>query len=240
MSTQNKVRQRRDVAREDNAELYQQRRREVIEAAQRVFVKKGYQATTIGAVANELHIDRASLYYYISSKAELFDDVVREACEDNVRIAREIGRSDTNALDKLQRFIVQTTNSYERHYPLLHIYVRENLKHVNDSRSAWAKQMRQLNRDYEDTIIKIIEEGYVDGSFRNLGAPRTVAFAIMGMVNWVGRWYKPGGTDGSSLAIGGIFTELVINGLAASARCEESQASDNSDSMSLELDAVKR
>ena len=192
-----------------------ERRREVIEAASRVFAKKGYQATTIAAVAEELNIDRASLYYYISSKEELFDDVVREACEDNVRIARQIDESSCSALEKLQKFIIETTNSYERHYPLLHIYVRENLKHVGDSRSAWAKQMRQLNHDYEDAIIKIIEEGYADGSFRNLGPSRTVAYAIMGMVNWVGRWYKPGNVSGTSLAIGSIFTELVINGLAA-------------------------
>lgn len=192
-----------------------ERRLEVIEAASRVFAKKGYQATTISAVAEELNIDRASLYYYISSKEELFDDVVREACEDNVRIARRIDESSDSALEKLQRFIIETTHSYERHYPLLHIYVRENLKTVGDSRSTWAKQMRQLNHDYEDAIIKIIEEGYADGSFRNLGPSRTVAYAIMGMVNWVGRWYKPGNVSGTSLVIGSIFTELVINGLAA-------------------------
>ena len=215
MSTQKRARHRRNAAREEGAELYMERRREVIEAASRVFAKKGYQATTIAAVAEELNIDRASLYYYISSKEELFDDVVREACEDNVRIARNIDKSSDNALEKLQKFIIETTNSYERHYPLLHIYVRENLKTVGDSRSAWAKQMRQLNHDYEDAIIKIIEEGYEDGSFRNLGPSRTVAYAIMGMVNWVGRWYKPGNVSGTSLAIGSIFTELVINGLAA-------------------------
>ncbi|WP_324742132.1 TetR/AcrR family transcriptional regulator [Tsuneonella sp. CC-YZS046] len=215
MSTQKRARHRRNAAREEGAELYMERRREVIEAASRVFAKKGYQATTIAAVAEELNIDRASLYYYISSKEELFDDVVREACEDNVRIAREIDESSDSALDKLKKFIIETTNSYERHYPLLHIYVRENLKTVGDSRSAWAKQMRQLNHDYEDAIIKIIEEGYEDGSFKNLGPSRTVAYAIMGMVNWVGRWYKPGNVSGTSLAIGSIFTELVINGLAA-------------------------
>lgn len=216
MSTQKRARHRRNAAREEGAELYMERRREVIEAASRVFAKKGYQATTIAAVAEELNIDRASLYYYISSKEELFDDVVREACEDNIRIASRIDKSSDNALEKLQKFIIETTNSYERHYPLLHIYVRENLKTVGDSRSGWAKQMRQLNHDYEDAIIKIIEEGYLDGSFRNLGPSRTVAYAIMGMVNWVGRWYKPGNVSGTSLAIGSIFTELVINGLAAS------------------------
>jgi AcrR family transcriptional regulator len=222
LSTQKRAKHRRNAAREEGAELYMERRREVIEAASRVFAKKGYQATTISAVAEELNIDRASLYYYISSKEELFDDVVREACEDNVRIARRIDESSDNALEKLQKFIVETTNSYERHYPLLHIYVRENLKNVGDSRSAWAKQMRQLNHDYEDAIIKIIEEGYADGSFRNLGPSRTVAYAIMGLVNWVGRWYKPGNVSGTSLAIGSIFTELVINGLAAEPTQQES------------------
>ena len=213
MQTRNQTRQRRNAAREEGGTLYLERRKDVMEAASRVFAKKGFQATTIGAVAEELNIDRASLYYYVSSKEELFDDVVRDACLDNVAVAREIRNSKAPPSEKLRRFVIECLLSYERHYPLLHIYVREDLKHVTDTRSEWARQMRQLNHDYENTVIEIIEEGYRDGSFRNAGPSRIVAYGIMGMVNWASRWFKPQMSECPAEMIGNIFADMVVRSL---------------------------
>lgn len=213
MQTRNQIRRRRNASREEGAELYQERRREVIAAASRVFAKKGFQATSFAAVAEELNIDRASLYYYVSSKEELFDDVVRDACLDNVARAQAILKSNDTPVDKIRHFVIECLMSYERHYPFLHIYVRENLKSVADDRSAWANQMRQLNHDYEDAIIGVIEEGYADGSFRKAGPSRIVAFGIMGMLNWASRWFKPTPGEPSAEEIGNIFADMVVASL---------------------------
>ena len=69
---------RRSAAKEDSTAVYQKRRKEIAEAAVRVFNKRGFTGASISAVAEELEIDRASLYYYISSKEELFDEIIRE------------------------------------------------------------------------------------------------------------------------------------------------------------------
>lgn len=54
------------------------RRQTILEAALRLFAEKGYNATTNADIAREAGITAAALYYYFSSKEELFRAVVSE------------------------------------------------------------------------------------------------------------------------------------------------------------------
>lgn len=200
-------------AKNESSETYQRRREEIAIAAARVFNAKGFRGTTISAVADELQIDRASIYYYISSKEELFDEVIREASLENVAKARRVQETDLPAGEKLRTLVRGLMASYAATYPLLYIYIREDLTHVSDKRSAWAKQMKKINREYDDAVTSIIEEGYRDGSFKELGPARLVAFGIIGMLNWTNRWFKPETSKIPSEQIGDLFAELVTRGL---------------------------
>ena len=206
---------RRSAAKADGAQGYSDRRNEIAEAAARVFNRKGYQATTLANVAAELGIDRASLYYYVSDKGELFDSVVRDATIRNVASARAIEASEAPPPEKLRRLIVDLMSSYSANYPLLYIYIRENLKQVADTRSEWAREMRQLNQEYENAVIAIVEQGYADGSFRDLGPARVVAYGIIGMIGWTNRWFRPETSEHAADTIGESFAAMVLGGLKA-------------------------
>jgi AcrR family transcriptional regulator len=206
---------RRAAAKLDQAPNYEKRRKEISIAATRVFNKRGFRGTTISAVASELGIDRASLYYYISSKEELFDELVREVSEDNLALAQGIQKSDLPPADKLKQLIIELMLSYSRNYPLLYIYIREDLSHVADKRSRWAQFMKRVNHDYDEAVIAIIEEGYQDGSFQNLGPAKIVAYGVIGMVGWTNRWFKADNTDVSAEEIGKIYANMVISGLSS-------------------------
>ena len=47
----------------------------IIEAAKRVFVRKGYEAATMSDVAAEVGIGRTALHYYYRTKEILFDAI---------------------------------------------------------------------------------------------------------------------------------------------------------------------
>ena len=204
---------RRTAAQKDGTAAYQLRRKEITDAAIQVFNKVGFKQASIGAVAEQLGTDRASLYYYISSKEELFDEIVREVVRENVAISQRIQKSDASAGDKLHELIRAVMVSYGKHYPLMFIYIRENLSHVSKNRLKWAQQMRKLNRDFEKSVIEIIEEGYADGSFRNAGPAEIVAYGIIGMFNSTHRWFRPGRTSSSAEDIGRIYADLNLAGL---------------------------
>lgn len=204
---------RRTAAREDSSVSHQTRRKEIGEAAIRVFNRMGFQRASMTAVAAELNIDRASLYYYISSKEELFDEIVRTVVERNVALAKKIQASDMRPRRKLSDLIIALMSSYGEHYPLMYIYIRENLSNVSDKRSEWSRYMRDLNKQMSDAVIAIIEQGYADKSFRNVGSSKVVAYGVLGISGWTHRWFRPAESDISAEEIGKIYAEMVLAGL---------------------------
>jgi AcrR family transcriptional regulator len=203
---------RRSAAGKESRASYSNRRQEIAEAAVRVFNRLGYKGTSLSAVATELGVDRATLYYYFSSKEQMFDETVRAVIEGNDELVRRIAASAISPNQKLRELVTSMMISYATNYPLLYIYIREDLSHVSDKRSTWSAEMRALNRSIEQSIIAIIEQGYSDGSFRRVGSARTVAYGILGMLNWTHRWYKPDRSEPAD-EIGRVFAELVLSGL---------------------------
>jgi AcrR family transcriptional regulator len=204
---------RRVAAEEESSDSYRARRLEIAAAAARVFNRVGLQRATLKAVADELGVDRASLYYYVSSKESLFDEVVRTVVEQNLEITRKICRSDMSPRRKLRDLVSALMTSYGEHYPLFYIYIRENLSHVDESRAAWSREMREMNRETTEAVISIIEQGYADKSFRNIGSPRVVAYGVLGVIGWTHRWFRPEQSPESAQEIGKIYAEMILGGL---------------------------
>jgi AcrR family transcriptional regulator len=209
------IARRRSVAREENTAGYQKRRREIADAAVRVFNKRGFAGASISAVAAELGMDRATLYYYVSSKEELFDEISRSVVEGNLEIVRRIHSSRLEPRKKLRELIVALMTSYAESYPLGYIFVRENLSQVGESRAGWAKHMRRINREIEGHVIAMIEQGCAEGSFRPIGSARTVAFGILGMLGWTHRWFHPSRTPESAEQIAKTYADMILGGLEA-------------------------
>lgn len=206
---------RRGKALSKGSESYQEKRNEIARAAAHVFNERGFSATSLSAVADALGMDRATLYYYISNKQELFDEVVREASERNIAAAEAARTAEGAPLDRLRTVMTELMSSYAANYPLLYVYIRENLSTVDPDRTEWSKYMRNLSHRYEDAVIAIVQEGIDDGSIRPLASARVLAFGALGMVGWTNRWFVPDRSSESAETIGTAFAEMVVRGLAS-------------------------
>ena len=210
-----KIGQRRKAAKTDSRASYQARRQEIVDAATKVFNRMGLKGASLSAVATELGVDRATLYYYFSSKEQLFDEILRAVLEENDHLARRIAESTISPSRKLRELIIAFMQSYASNYPLLYIYIREDLTHVSDTRSFWSGHMQSLNRSIEKSFIDIIEQGFEDGSLRRMGSARTIAYGILGMLNWSHRWFRPDRSE-SAAEVGKVFAEFALAGLESS------------------------
>lgn len=213
MSTSSGIGKRRTAALGEGREAYQERRREIIEAAAQVFKKNGFQGSSIADVAAQLGMDRATLYYYIGSKNELFDEVVTEAVEANVAQAEQIRDSDAPAPEKLRTLIESLMGSYAAHYPFLYVFIQENLSQVPPKRAEWAREMRSYNRRYESAMVDVIQQGFDAGTLRETGPAWLVAYGIIGMVAWTNRWFDPAKTPADATTIGRTFADMTLGGL---------------------------
>ena len=205
--------EKRRAAVEADPIAYAAKRREIADAAVRVFDRMGFQRASISAVAQEAQLDRSTLYYYINSKEDLFDEVVRTVVERNLELVLKIADSKMRPSRKLRDMITAVMSSYGEHYPLFYIYIRENLSHVSDDRTDWSSEMREMNRRTSDAVIGVIEEGYADGSFRKIGSARVVAYGIFDAIGWTHRWFRPAKSDISAEEIGKTYAEMILTGL---------------------------
>jgi AcrR family transcriptional regulator len=166
---------RRAAAQHGRRANYQQRRGEIIDAAAAVFKAKGYRGTSLADIAEQVGMDRATLYYYVGSKEELLDEVVTDVVKANLLAAEEIRDSCVPAPDKLRQLVLGLMVSFAEHYPFLYVYLQENLAHVTEHRQPWARAMRAVNRRYEQAVEGIIREGIEEGTIRPVGDPRVLA-----------------------------------------------------------------
>ena len=70
----------------------QERRQELIDAAERLFMEKGYEHTAISDIVKELNIAQGTLYYYFRSKEDILEAVVEKSIavlEQNVILLTE-------------------------------------------------------------------------------------------------------------------------------------------------------
>lgn len=195
-------------------EDYIKRRNELIQAAAEVFKKKGFAATNIGDVAAHLDVDRASLYYYVESKEELFHEVVREAAEQNARRAEDIRDGEGTADEKIRALIKSLVESYGKHHPYLFVYIQEDMKRVAAGDAPWAKKMRAVNRRYDAAVLAIVQEGVDDGTLRDVGPANVVAYGLIGMVNWMHRWFNAK-SGMSAEEVGDVFADMILHGITA-------------------------
>jgi AcrR family transcriptional regulator len=213
------IARRREIAQKDRTNTaYQERRAEIIVAGAKVFKVKGYTGTSLADIAEELGTDRANLYYYVGSKEELFREVVTGAIEHNLHVAEAVRSGSGTAATKLREIITSLMLSYEENYPVLYVYIQENRMHLGASSTEWEHEMAVINHRYEKLLITLIEDGYADGSIRDVGPAWIVAFAILGMLGWTNRWFDPHRSRASAAEVGETFADLVLRGVSTKRR----------------------
>lgn len=180
----------------------------ILKGAAEVFRREGFARARLEDVAVEVGINRASLYYYVGTKEELLVALIEQPAYEMTRHCREALESDAPPEQKLRRALDSYISDLAA-YPELFLLFGES-QHIATIPEA---QGIVANADaYGKTLLAIIEEGVAGGVFRQDLDPRLAMLGILGMHNWIHRWYVPGGRN-SLTEIGDAFAAMVLSGL---------------------------
>jgi len=183
---------------------------EIVSAAAKVFRTKGYHAATVRDIAEEVGILKGSLYHHFESKEALLYLVVKEPIAQLYRTIAEIAVAKAPASEKLRRAISAHLEAFDRHYPHLFVYLRE--------REAVKRRFREKigfsPKEYERCWQQILREGIESGEFRPDLDIQVASYGLLGMLNWLYKWYDPKGRL-SVQEVAEQFTALALAGLAA-------------------------
>lgn len=182
---------------------------EVYAIAARLFATKGYHATRIQDIADELGMLKGSLYYYFDSKEDLLVRLVQSRLGEAHQVIRGIVEGEGDAAAKLQCAIQEHLRLYQQSAHIYALFYYENLSQINE---ATAQIVHRLTYEYERLWHELVQTGVHEGSFRHdLDVAITVK-AIMGMCNSTLLWYDPEGR----LPIRSIahhFSGLLLQGM---------------------------
>lgn len=80
---------------------------EIIHAALRLFIQRGFAATKLDDIARQAGVTKGTLYLYFSSKEELFKAAVRETVVPSIQLAEQVVADSTQTASELLRCLVE-------------------------------------------------------------------------------------------------------------------------------------
>jgi AcrR family transcriptional regulator len=136
------------------------KRRLILQAAVRVFARKGYHTCRVGDIAEEAGVAHGLLYHYFRSKDDVLESVFRETWADIVGAARRVEQTDEPARDRLTGIAKILLRAWKRDPDLVRVVVREGL------RSPDLQRLVAEIRQAFEAIERIVVRGQEEGEFR--------------------------------------------------------------------------
>ncbi len=166
----------------------QYKRTLVLGAAAKLFSERGYSATTIDAITDELSSSRRAIYDHFAGKAEMLVAICERAVRFSVDLAERAQREPGTPSAKLRRIARDFTLICIENRDYIAISTRE--KHLLPAESQ--KRIRRMQEKFDRILRAILSDGAERGEFA-LADPALSALAIAGMIIWVHSWYRETG-----------------------------------------------
>ena len=180
----------------------------LLQAAE-LFVTKGYDATSMRDIAQKAGVSKSLLYHHFTDKYEIFVEVTSTSGLGLNETVAEAIREGETARDRLRIFMMTTAEFFERNR-LSWIAASQDFWSSNEARMSLPVKLR---RDaFEKILRSILEEGVATGEFeiRDL---RLSGRLILSSLNWMHRWYNPGGSRRAS-EIAEEYCHMITTGIA--------------------------
>jgi AcrR family transcriptional regulator len=203
----------RIVPRDGGKEKPSTRLEEVLQSAANIFFAKGFHATSIEDVARDVGMLKGSLYYYIKSKDDLLFQLLLAGIEDgDAYIAKQIDL-EGDPVEQLERAVRAQIDYIIEHRVPFGLFL-----HEFDSLSGKRQhKLISVMSRYNNRFVELVKRGQAQGKLME-GEPWLIVNGILGMCNWLYRWYD---TDPASNRANGsnpeqvkqVFLRILLEGL---------------------------
>ena len=154
------------------------KRRQILDAAVRVFARQGFHATRVSDIADEAGVAYGLVYHYFRSKDEVLNELFVERWSLLLVAIEEAdlaGGPHRERLSAVAGFIV---DSYRHDPELMKVIIVEVTRAAN---SFGQSNLEQIRRAYE-SIAKIVADGQEAGAFRADVAPMFASMTFYGAI----------------------------------------------------------
>jgi TetR/AcrR family transcriptional regulator, fatty acid metabolism regulator protein len=154
------------------------KRRMILDAAVRVFARRGFHSCRVSDIADEAGVAYGLVYHYFASKDEVLDTLFLERWDVMLEMIRDVDGRPIPAREKLQEIVSFIVDSYRHDPDMMKVIIVEVTRAANSFGRTHIEQIRSAY----DLIGGIVEKAQADGVFKPEIEPRFAAMAFYGVI----------------------------------------------------------
>lgn len=179
----------------------------VLEVAVAAFNEHGFEATSMGVLADRLGISKSAIYHHVSSKEELLRMALERALG-GLESVLDQAPADVPAIAALENVLRGTVNVLVEHLPEVTLLLRLR------GNSEMEREALTRRRTIDRRFAALVRQAQEEGALRSDIEARTAERLMLGTVNSLVEWYRPGGSLSASALADQVIT-MVFGGLRA-------------------------
>ncbi len=154
------------------------KRRQILDAAVRVFARQGFHATRVADIADEAGVAYGLVYHYFRSKDEVLNELFVERWSLLLSAIEEADRGGGPHRDRLLAVASFIVDSYRHDPELMKVIIVEVTRAAN---SFGRTHLPEIRSAYEG-IAKIVSDGQEAGAFRGDISPLFASMTFYGAI----------------------------------------------------------
>lgn len=184
------------------------RAQDIYRRAADVIYNRGFDATSMGDIAEAVDLTKGGLYYYIKGKKALLFAIMNFAMDLVETEVIEPARAESDPQERLAKLISAQVQLVLRETPAMAILVNEEERLDPDYRPRIQERKDAHIAFIRNGIERVLE---IQGRIDQIN-PTIAAFSVLGMSHWIVRWYQADGPL-SRDEVAAQITRLALHGL---------------------------
>ncbi len=168
----------------------ERRRREILDAAETVFVRKGYHAATVEEIAQEAEFAVGTLYNFFQSKDDLYAQVVGKIALDFMEVVEAQVLSIDDPEQAVAALIELRLTHFDEHRGFFRVFFETSPGSRVDLARALPPQCIGLHDRYIEAVSKLFRQGVSRHIFAE-NDPLYLTLCLEGVINaFVSYWSR--------------------------------------------------
>jgi AcrR family transcriptional regulator len=185
------------------------RRTQILDAARKCFVEKGYFPTRVDDIAKEAKLSKGGIYFHFEGKRQIFEALVKQEYKNSEAFLNEMSAktgSYEEMFENLARYYLDFFKD-RPDYPRFFMVMGEMAGRDESVRNMLAA----LQREYTKVISRIIQAGIDSGALKPVD-PEATAMLLKGIIDAI-EGYIAIGVDMELERVLATGMEVIMNGL---------------------------
>lgn len=176
------------MAEKRKRETREERRKEIMRIAAKLFANKGYEGASLSEVAAQMDISKAALYHHIQNKEEILKEICDGVLVRQMKETKRMQKSGLSPRDQLRWFIREVIRGVTEDKDVMQV-IFEN---TNSLSPEAREKVRKQKRKFDESLELILKDGIKTGDF-HIPDIKMAIFVIQGACSFGYQWYKPNG-----------------------------------------------